>query len=239
MLKIALCDDNGLQCDIMHDILTDYAARSEVPVEYTAFSSGSELIDRVRSSGGFDIYILDLVMPGMNGMELASTLRLMKDNGKIIFLTSTVEYAVASYDVNAFYFMLKPVDRDKLFKTLDSAVREIVPGGKCITVKANRCETAVNISDIMYIELVNRAPIYHLSGGRTVEGVTLRGSFREHVAPVLEDERFVLCGVSSVVNIDCVDALDSDSVLLRDGTQLFPPKSAYPELRRVWKSKTE
>lgn len=137
MIRIAVCDDNELQHEIMSDLLQEYTltpvgSLSEIDIRF--FSGGRDLILDVRDKGGYDIYILDMIMPDINGIELATTLRLIGDSGKIIFLTSSLEYAVASYDVEAFYYMLKPVDRQKLFRILDRAVGLISQGDDTLEI---------------------------------------------------------------------------------------------------------
>lgn len=237
MIRIAVCDDNALQRELMRDMLEMYIESSPYDFRVEAFASAEDLLEFVRKEHAFDIYLLDLIMPGINGMEAAATLRMMKDDGKIIFLTATLEYAVASYDVNAFYYMLKPVDKDKFFKVLSNAVDIILNSEEIVTVKSKgNIETRIKPSNLMYIELSNRVPRYCLADGRIIEGIMLRSSFKESLGSLLNDSRFAMCGVSLVVNLRYVDAVDSDSILLRDGTQLLPPKSAYTAFRKVWKS---
>lgn len=235
MVRIAVCDDNEIQRELMRDLLNDFANNDGREMQIALLASGRELLDAVRMTGGFDVYILDLIMPEINGMEIAATLRLMKDPGKIIFLTSTLEYAVASYDVKAFYYMLKPVDPLRLFKVLENALGGVLSEQNSVLVRGAKRETRLKTEDIMYVEMADRIPYYYLRDGRTLEGTTLRSSFRKTVAPLLERRNFALCGVSLLLNLKYVDTIDSNSVMLKDGTQIFPPNSAYAELSRTWK----
>ena len=108
-MRLAICDDNELQREMISDVINEYIRERRLDVNVSVFESGLKLIDSVRTQGRYDIYILDMLMPEMNGLEVASTLRMLKDDGKIIFLTATLDYAVASYDVRAFYYLVKPV----------------------------------------------------------------------------------------------------------------------------------
>lgn len=233
MVRIAVCDDNELQRELMRDLLDQFAEQSGREISVAVLAGGRELLEEVRKSGSFDIYILDLIMPEINGMETAETLRLMKDPGKIIFLTSTLEYAAASYEVKAFYYMLKPVDRFRLFKVLESAIGGAETDPQSILVRGKNRETRLKPEDIMYVEMNGRVPYYYLHDGRSLEGQNVRNSFRKLVAPLLERRSFALCGTSLLVNLKYVDTADSDSILMRDGTQLFPPRSAFPDFARV------
>lgn len=235
MIRIAICDDNSLQRDLLRDTLDDYMSRTGLPLKPEEFSDGSELLNRIRGEGGFDIYILDLIMPGVNGMEVATTLRMLRDEGIIIFLTSTVDYALASYDVNALHYLMKPLDRNKLFSVLDRAMAQLQRiEDKFILVRTRDGEVRVPLNDLQFVSLQNRALHYHLVRGSDVDGLVIRVPFREAVAPILKDSRFVLCGISMVVNLTCIDQMDCESVLLNDGTMLYPSKAACSALKKEW-----
>lgn len=232
MITIALCDDNDLQRELMQDMLDEYIKTRAVT--YTTFSSGEKLIEHVKANGGFDIYILDVIMPGINGMEVATTLRQLYDTGHIIFATASLEYAVMSYDVEAFHYLTKPVEPSKLFRILDKACSKLNPTEDVIEIRSPKGEMRLKIKNIMYVELKDRAPYFYLNDGRVCEGLKLRGSFREIVEPLFRDSNFSFCGVGRVVNLRYVDAMDSESLLMYNGTQLYFPRSAYADLKSVW-----
>lgn len=233
LVTLALCDDNSIQREIMEELLQEYS-RTYTALSVSVFESGKELLAYVKENGFFDIYILDVVMPEVNGMEIAATLRLMKDTGKIIFTTASLEYAVASYDVQAFYYMVKPVDTHKLYQILNNAIATLAPHEDRISVKTKDGDISLRFRDIMFVKVEDRALLFHLTDGRTCRSVALRGSFREAVAEMMNDSRFALCGASKLLNLKYIDAIDSDTVLFRDGTTIYPPRSAYAELRRAW-----
>lgn len=236
MISIALCEDNPIQRDVMSDLLNDYK-ESHSGIEYTTFASGAELLETVKKNKiGFDIYFLDIVMPGINGMEAATTLRMMGDNGLIIFTTASIEYAVASYDVHAFYYMIKPVDGAKLTKIIDNAVEALGKAEDSIIVKSVNGEIKLKFRQIMYVEVSDRALFYHMTDGRECESIKLRGSFKEAVAPILANSSFALCGVSKVVNLKYIDAVDSESILFHDGSLVYISRSSYSEIKQAWKN---
>lgn len=237
MVTLALCEDNEFQREMMQELLEEYGSRNN-SVSTEVFCAGRDLLEHVKKNGGFDIYILDVVMPDMNGMEFASTLRLMKDDGKIIFTTASLEYAVASYDVKAYYYMVKPVDPHKLFCILDNAITELKPRENTTVIRTKNGDVSLRLKDIMYVEVVDRALVVHLADGRSCKSLALRGSFRESVPDLVGDPRFAACGASKLVNLKFVDAIDSETVLLKDGTILYPPRSAYSDLRKQWREFT-
>lgn len=236
MISIALCEDNPVQREVMSDILEDYKS-AHPGVEIATFSSGSELLETIRNNKvGYDIYFLDIVMPGINGMEVATTLRMMGDNGIVIFTTASIEYAVASYDVRAYYYMIKPVDSTKLFKILDNAIATLGKVEDSIIVKSVNGDVRLKFKQIMYVEVNDRALFYHMIDGRECESIKLRGSFKEAITPILANSSFVMCGVSKVVNLKYIDAVDSESILFHDGSLVYISRSAYSEVKQAWKN---
>lgn len=233
MTTVAICDDNDIQRDIMTELLDEFSSTHK-ELKVTVFSSGRELLDHVHTGGGFDVYILDIIMPDVNGMELAGTLRLMKDPGKIIFTTATLEYAAVSYDVQAFYYLVKPIDPQKFFRVMDNALSAAEANADSVEVKTRQGVIKLRTRDVTFVEINERTLRYYLKDGRTCDSLALRGSFREAIDPLMRDSAFALCGVSKAVNLRYVDAVDSEVVLLKDGTMIYPPRSAYTEFRRAW-----
>ena len=232
MITIAICDDNELQTDLLGEILDEYIESRYIDCSVTKFNDGNSLLKTVREEGFFDIYILDMIMPGIYGMEVASTLRMLNDEGKIIFLTSTVEYAVNSYDVKAYYYMVKPVDTLKLYKILDGAISEISDESPKVVVRNGNRQMKLMISEIMYADINNRCPTYHSADGGTYTSKVIRGTFKEAMKPLIDFGGFYFCGISLVINTRYINAIDSVSILLRDGTLLYPSKQGIQELKK-------
>ena len=233
-MKIAICDDNELQLELTSDILKDIMAEDAVNYELSCFTSGRELLESVRSSGRFDVYILDVYIPDMNGMEIATTLRMMKDTGYIIFLSSSLEYAVQSYDVDAFYYFLKPVDRDKFARVIRKITEKIHPEARDDELYINTQDgvRTVPVMDIAYVTLENRRAKYVLKDGRFILGRTLRGKFCEETAKLRKYPVFMECGISMMVNASMIDLIDAESVLLSNGDLLYTSRNAAAALKR-------
>lgn len=125
MLKIALCDDNEMQQDILMDQVSDYVKEKGIEAEITLFSNGNELLDHVKENGGFDIYVLDMIMPGMKGIDLGAELRNMGDKGHIIYLTITNAFISKAVEVQASIYLLKPITKSQLANVLDNVITQI------------------------------------------------------------------------------------------------------------------
>lgn len=122
MIKIAVCDDDTADRDALLTILNDYCARKNPDISIEVFGASPELLNAVERGSRFDVLLLDILMPGSNGMQTASEIRRFDCYVKIIFLTSTSDFAVESYEMNTFYYRLKPISSEFLFPLLDSVL---------------------------------------------------------------------------------------------------------------------
>lgn len=143
MLDLALCDDEAEQLDIVGRLLRDYVqARPELAIRLSVFSSGRDLLAAEEEGARFDICVLDVVMPELSGIELGIELRERGSASAIIYLTISPEYAVDSYAAKAFYYLVKPPERNgsircwtRRWRRWKSAGRPASPS-RCATVCA-------------------------------------------------------------------------------------------------------
>lgn len=124
MIRIAACDDNPIQLSILEEFLEDCRPELDEDIIVSSFTSAAELT-KARGSQIFDIYFLDIIMPKESGMELARKIRNSGDDGLIIFLTTDKNYALESYDVEAFRYMVKPMDKERCLSSLQAAIKHI------------------------------------------------------------------------------------------------------------------
>lgn len=236
-MKIAYCDDDALCRAELDELLSAYAkAREGHEITYTAFSYSDELIDAAARIGGFDLYILDIVLQNdMTGIELGVKLRQANHEGKIVYLTSSEEYAIDSFKVKPYDYLMKPVGREKFFQVLDE-IYEIVAheNSSHILIKGKESSTLVKFDSILYAELVKRAAVYRLVGGKSLESTTLRTNFSDAMTELLSDRRFVLCGARMLVNLHHVKAVEVDSLVFRSGEKLYLGKKLCREMRAEW-----
>lgn len=235
MLRIALCDDNPAQCSLLCQMMKDFAQqRPQLAVKLSVFSSPWELLVAEEETP-FHICLLDVVMPELSGIQLGSKLRDLGSRAAIIYLTVSPEYALDSYEVEAFHYLIKPVGPARLFSVLDKAVQSLEKRrAACITVKTRAGLSLAPLDQIVYVELSGRTARYHLSGGACLESVTLRGSFQEETAPLLAHARFFPCGASFVVNLFYVTAVEKKFLLLDGGRQVPLPRGLAAQARQRW-----
>ena len=122
MLKIAFCDDDLEILKELGILLDKYKKERGEDLTCTVFQSPLELLAAIEKGFSFDILFLDILMPGENGIETAKEIRQYDNNMKIIFLTSSPEFAVQSYTVGAYFYQLKPVWEESFFRLMDAVL---------------------------------------------------------------------------------------------------------------------
>ncbi|MDE6454374.1 MAG: LytTR family DNA-binding domain-containing protein [Dysosmobacter sp.] len=236
MIKLALCDDETKQREAVGRLLREYAAaRPALAVKLSVFSSGEELLDAARECGGFDLYVLDVVMPGSSGIDVGMRLRELYSGGAIIYLTVSPEYAVDSYAARAFYYLMKPAKPDKLFQVLDQAASALAKQrSACVAVRTKDGLARLRLDEIVYAELAGRAVRYHLADGGSLDSVTVRSPFQEEAGPLLADQRFFLCGASFVANLFYVAAVEKGFLRMDSGIRVPLARGLTALAKRRW-----
>ena len=235
MLRIALCDDDEKQLDQAAALLNTYLQpRPHLHGQVETFRSGGALLARAENAGGFDLYILDILMPELDGINTGRRLRALDDGGEIIYLTSANDFAADSYDVQAFSYLLKPVEQGKFFQVLDQAVKKLKQRrSSAIVVTTADGPRRILLEHIRYVERMGRCMRYYCTDS-TVDSQTIRVSFREMAAPLLADRRFFLCGASFVLNFQHVAGVNGQTALLDNGQTVVLPRAAAPEFKKAW-----
>ena len=235
MLRIALCDDDEKQLDQAAALLNTYLQpRPHLHGQVETFRSGGALLARAENAGGFDLYVLDILMPELDGINTGRRLRALGEGGEIIYLTSANDFAADSYDVRAFSYLLKPVEQGKLFQVLDQAVKKLKQRrSSAIVVTTADGPRRILLEHIRYVERMGRCMRYYCTDS-TVDSQTIRVSFREMAAPLLADRRFFLCGASFVLNFQHVAGVNGQTALLDNGQTVVLPRAAAPEFKKAW-----
>ena len=235
-MKIAVCEADALFRAQLEEVIADYSRQNvHQGIVLSVFDNAEELLEDVQRLNGFDLYLLDIVMPGMNGIALGRRLRHDGDNGTIIYLSANTEYAFHAYSVQAFNYLVRPLSNEALRDALDQAVRALVPRlEKSVIVKTAENSTRLSFDSILYAELDRRSIVYHLTNQQTVESRQIRTPFSVAVEPLVQDSRFVLCGASVAANMHQIAQVEKDMLVFKDGSRVYIPRKVCTEVRSVW-----
>lgn len=230
MLKLAICDDEENCRKRLAALVEEYGAIRRTELETAVFSAAAQVLD---SGDRFDIYLLDILMPGLNGMGLAAEVRQKDDTADIVFLTSSPEFALEGYSVRALDYLLKPVDRDKLFSVLDRAIsRRREQTRDEIAVRSGGRLVSVPLRNIEYVESRQDKLIFCLSGGQTLECSGALAALEERL---LADPRFLKPHRSYLVNMAHIRELTGRELIFSND---FPPvlvaRGHFAEVREAY-----
>ena len=230
MLKIVICDDRKEDRDKMHQYVQQFCKEKMLQAEIKIFDHPDELICECEKYRPH-IYILDIVMPMVNGIQAARELRWNQPDAQIIFATSEESFALESFDVNPVNYILKPVRKEKLFDTLYLAIKRIhLEEENAVTIKVKGGYRTLHLGDIMYLDYRNHVVSYHLLSGETISTSTLRIGFAEYLMQNHEEDDIVLCHESVAVNIQSIDKLTKTELMVRNQEILPVAKSRYAQV---------
>jgi len=214
MLQIVLCDDNTEDLSNMVNLLNQYKSAKHLNLEYTVFSNGFELLSTLNKGKRFDIYCLDIMMPGFSGIELANEIRGFDKTAPILFFTTSPEFALESYTVKAVNYVLKPISKEKLFHTFDELLEQIESkkDEAAIIVRSNYGIQKILVSNIVFVEVIGRNVLYHLISGKVIECTE---SFSTACNNLLKYGCFLKTHRSYLVNMQYIDTIENNKVTLQ------------------------
>lgn len=225
MLSIAVCDDEIIECCNMAGKIRKILEEMKVPCTLRQFNSGQELL---RSTENFDIIFLDIIMKDLDGMGTARIVREKAFDKILIFVSSSREYVFEAYDVEAFQYLLKPVDEKKLKRVLQKAVlKSEKHPQEFMIVSKERQRKKLFLDNIYYFEIIGRMVDVH-----GADGVF---TYYEKIS-VLENQLrgkgFFRCHKSYLINLKYVDGYNRQEVFLDNGERVVIAKRRYEEFCR-------
>lgn len=229
MLRIAVCDDSELFREEASRLL-DVWKKDILDTCVSVFADGQSLIDS-HSSSPFDIIFLDIVMPSVNGLEAAFKIRQSDRHVKIVFLTSSSEFALESYSVKANGYLLKPVDKNSLFVLLNDLCEEISEMPKYIFIKNQHSVHKIQINYINYIEAQGKHVKISLTSG---EELISDQPFYYFKTTLLAEDGFFSCHRSYVVNIMHIATYTSKEIVLNSGVKIPISRNCHKEFETAY-----
>lgn len=207
-MKIAICDDEMHFIDALSPLLEQWAEERGTELTLYRFTNGDDLI-AAHQSKCMDLIFLDIIMPLLSGIDAARELRNTNQNVPIVFLTSSKEFAVDSYEVKALNYLIKPVDPTKLFLTLDDFLKTFSLSKAFFTAKTADGFCRITIAEVDYLEAQNKQVLVHLSDDRTI---AIRELFSKCAEVFSPENGFCCCHRSYIVNLSNVEQFSKTEV---------------------------
>ena len=213
MFRLAICDDDAHSLVHMIALIEEYRSLSPFRFEYASFHNGIELASVLEHGKHFDVYCLDIVMPGFDGIELGKEIRDYDKSAQIIYFTSSPEFALESYSVKAANYILKPITKGTLFSVLNDVLEQMEYKEEAsITVKDSQGIHKLLLSNLVYAEAMGRKVLYHLISGRTLE---CPARFSEVCDTLLEYHFFTKPHRSYLVNMNYINTIENTEITLQ------------------------
>lgn len=232
MIKIAFCDDEMEVLHQMNELLDRYQVERNEDITYAAFQSPFELLTEIEKGIRPDILFLDVVMPGQNGMDVAKEIRQYDTNMKIIFLTSSPEFAVESYTVGAYFYQLKPIWEESFFRLMDSVLSECGKKKKnSLILRSKDGITRVNLQQLEYCEVLGRKLLFHLENGAVLESA---GSLDDLAGQLMQYSNFFRPHRSFLVNMEYIQNISSRSIKMVNDAVIPIPHGKCSEIKNTY-----
>ena len=232
MIKIAICDDECKFLDSAEEMLKQYLSDNGISAQTDLFRIPLELIDAIEKGMRYDIYLLDIYMPGISGMSIATELRSRDIKSPIIFLTSSTDHALEAFGVNATHYLLKPYTKDNFYVGMDKAMQSITSHrDDSIVLKVDNEYRSISVSNILYCEAEDKYQRLYLKNG---ERLLVRITGTELYKQLSAFDCFYRCGRAHIVNLNHIRKVGQDGAAFKDGVQLLLPRSVLAGLRKAF-----
>ena len=215
-MRIAVIDDQPADRDYIAALVSRWAKDRDTAVTTVPFPSAEAFLFDYSEDRDFDILLLDIEMGAINGVELAKTVRAENEAVQMVFITGFPDFIAEGYEVSALHYLMKPVDRDKLFSVLDRAAVNLRKAERWILLPSGDGQTRVRLDRILYAEAFGHNLTVHTEDGDFAFRKTI-GAWEAELGPVAG---FVRCHRSVLVNLRYVSKIMKTDVVLDNGTVL-------------------
>lgn len=231
-MNIALCDDNARFRAQTARSLEDILEKRGIEASVSKFASASGLLQAIADGQSFDVYLLDIVMPGMDGVTLARELRTISASAPILFFTTSSDYAVEAFALGAAHYVVKPFTREEFVAAIDRALAQVPrQTSKGIVLKSADGLVNVAFDDLVYSESDEHYQHVHLVDGREVFTRMSGAELWQHLEPA---RHFVRAGLKYILNLRHFQSVGKGGVTLPDGTVIEIPRRALPDVKDAY-----
>lgn len=217
MIRVAVVEDDKSQASLLESMLTRYGQEKNQAFAVDTFYSGVDLLDGYN--GSYDIILLDIEMPFINGIDVAKKIRKADKSVVLIFVTNMAQYAINGYEVNASGFLVKPIAYFGLKMTLGNAINFVASKeASDIVINTRQGVKVLSSTDVQYVESVKHDLVYHTAAGE----IRCRGTLKEIENELLK-LNFIRSSSCYIINLKYVRGIENGMIEL--------PKCSLPVSR--------
>ena len=212
MIRIAICDDEKFFVDELHAQIKEFFLEKRIEFRVTEYLSGQELTGHAHD---YDLIFLDVKMQDQDGFKTAEVLRERGFSSHLIFVTIMKDDMYKAFEYDAFDYLVKPLSQNSFQHTINRFLRTLQTSGKQLIITYKNEQHVINLSDVMYCEVINRKINLHIADGNTVE---YYGKISELEQRLGRD--FFKSHRSYLVNLKYIVGYNSNEITLDSGEKL-------------------
>lgn len=224
MLKIAICDDSRTDIELLEkafDRLRQY------PVDYDVYFHAEELLRHLKvQEESYHLYIFDIEMPDINGLELAKEIRSRDAKALFVFLTGYTQYVMDVFEVITFDYISKPITVEKLGSVIQKAMQYLQMIRQDFVFQFRKNQFRLSCDDILYFEKKGRQAVIHTITEKHKTNMTT-----EEIWKQLDEKVFSHIHVSYIINLGHICAIEGEEVVLDNGERFLIARSHKQSLK--------
>lgn len=210
-LSVVICDDMKEHCAQNARLLQDYGQRHNISFQIDVLPSGKALLHQMKP-GRWQMVFLDILMPELDGIETARRLRTLDKHCALIFVTTSQDHGIMSYEVQASDYLIKPVTQEQMDRTLDRCLQEKREYFRTIVVRSAWDEVEIPLRCIRYIEIKRHIAYIHTTQ-QVIQTSRGMNALEEEIA----SPDFLRCHRSFLVNQHYIQRIDKRDFVLDNG----------------------
>lgn len=225
IMNIAICDDENYWRETLTVLLKEYKNNRHIELYITYFSDGLSLI---KSSKTFDVIFMDYQMEELNGVETARKLRSANNNCIIIFISAFPNTALDTFEVDAFRFLVKPINREKLFKSLDDYQKQ-AEKERFLIFKTHNGTIKIKESDIIYCEAAQKHTFIHTVNCNYEIHINIK-----QIESKLSKENFFRCHKAYIVSFFHINSHNNTDITMDNQEKAYISRNSLPAFREAF-----
>lgn len=225
-INIAVVEDDDVYAEVLKDYLIRLEGELQKTLPVTRYNTASAFLEEYRFQ--YSLVLMDIEMPGLDGMTAAKQLRERDLEIVIIFITNMKQYAISGYEVQALDFIVKPIRYKDFALKIGRAVRKCSNmAEQQILIPVFKSFRRVSTRKLMYVEVMNHELIYHLSDETISTRATLKSAEQ-----ILLNAGFLRCNNCYMVNPRFIESVEGSQIRMGNDTL----KISKPRRKQFMKS---
>lgn len=236
MLHIAICDDQPAELREIRRCVQEYFdTMTERSAEIHAFQNPMDFLDYLEGGGQCDIALLDICMPGIDGIQIGKEIRAKESRTEIIFFTTSRDFAVDAFELKAAHYIIKPVTREHVNEAMNRAMKSFGPQerGKVVLQGEGGILRVVSTDTIIYVENFHHHRAVYTTAGEMKETrrtLTAMAEELEQLCPGM----FIMPYRGYIVNQNAIRAVTKEGILLQNDVRIPIKNGDFRRLRDAY-----